>query len=115
MRRRRVSPQPSVRRDGFLMATRSSIRSSPPACATGAEPNGHHCYGISEEASELSNKHGFVLFRAWSELFQGCALAALGRAEEGLPLLHRGVALTRAIDQGLHLPQTLTMLAYAYG
>jgi predicted ATPase len=68
-----------------------------------------------EEASELSNRHGFALFRAWSELFQGCALAALGRPEEGLPLLHRGVALTRAIDQGLHLPQTLTMLAYAYG
>jgi len=68
-----------------------------------------------EEVQELSNRHGFALFRAWSELFQGCALAALGHAEEGLPLLHRGLALTRAIDQGLYLPQTLTMLAYAYG
>jgi predicted ATPase len=55
------------------------------------------------------------LFRAWGEAFQGCALAALGRAEEGLPILHRGLAVTRAIGQGLHLPQTLTMLAYAYG
>jgi predicted ATPase len=68
-----------------------------------------------EEALELSNRHGFALFRAWGEAFQGCALAALGRAEEGLPILHRGLALTRAIGQELHLPQTLTMLAYAYG
>jgi predicted ATPase len=68
-----------------------------------------------EEALELSNRHGFALFRAWGEAFQGCALAALGRAEEGLPILHRGLAMTRAIGQGLHLPQTLTMLAYAYG
>jgi len=55
------------------------------------------------------------LFRAMAELIQGCALAALGRAEEGLPLLHRGLAVTRAIGQALHLPQALTMLAYAYG
>ena len=68
-----------------------------------------------EEALELSNRHGFALFRAWGEAFQGCALAALGRAKEGLPILHRGLAVTRAIGQGMHLPQTLTMLAYAYG
>jgi predicted ATPase len=68
-----------------------------------------------EEALELSNRHGFALFRAWGEAFQGCALAALGRAEEGLPILYRGLAVTRAIGQVLHLPQTLTMLAYAYG
>jgi predicted ATPase len=55
------------------------------------------------------------LFRAWGETFQGCALAALGRAEEGLPILHRGLAVTRAIGQRQHLPQTLTMLAYSYG
>jgi predicted ATPase len=68
-----------------------------------------------EEALELSNRHGFALFRAWGEAFQGCALAALGRAEEGLPILQRGLAVTRAIGQVLHLPQTLTMLAYACG
>jgi predicted ATPase len=68
-----------------------------------------------EEVVELSNRHGFPLFRAWGDAFQGCALAALGRAEEGLPILHRGLAVTRAIGQVLHLPQTLTMLAYAYG
>jgi class 3 adenylate cyclase/tetratricopeptide (TPR) repeat protein len=69
----------------------------------------------AEEVLELSNKHGFALFRAWGEAIQGCALATLGRAEEGLPLLHRGLAVMRAIGQGLHLPQVLTMLAYAYG
>jgi DNA-binding response OmpR family regulator/class 3 adenylate cyclase/tetratricopeptide (TPR) repeat protein len=69
----------------------------------------------TEEMLELSNRHGFGLFRALAEVIQGCALAALGRAEEGLPILHRGLAVTRAIGQGLHLPQTLTMLAYAYG
>jgi DNA-binding response OmpR family regulator/class 3 adenylate cyclase/predicted ATPase len=69
----------------------------------------------TEEMLELSNRHGFALFRALAEVIQGCALAALGRAEEGLPLLHRGLAVTRAIGQGLHLPQALTMLAYAYG
>ena len=69
----------------------------------------------TEEMLELSNRHGFALFRAMAELIQGCALAALGRAEEGLPLLHRGLAVTRAIGQALHLPQALTMLAYAYG
>jgi predicted ATPase len=42
-------------------------------------------------------------------------MAALGRAEEGLPILHRGLAVTRAIGQRQHLPQTLTMLAYSYG
>ena len=42
-------------------------------------------------------------------------MAALGRAEEGLPSLHRGLAVTRAIGQRQHLPQTLTMLAFAYG
>ncbi len=68
-----------------------------------------------EEVRELSNRHGFALFRAWSEVFQGCALAALGRVEEGLPILQRGLAVTRAIEQGLYLPQTLTMLAYAHG
>jgi class 3 adenylate cyclase/predicted ATPase len=68
-----------------------------------------------EEALELSNRHGFALFRAWGDALHGCALAALGRAQEGLPILHRGLAVTRAIGQGLHLPQTLTMLAYAYG
>ncbi len=69
----------------------------------------------AEEMLELSNRHGFALFRTWAEAIQGCALAALGRAEEGLPLLHRGLAVMRAIGQGLHLPQTLTMLADAYG
>jgi predicted ATPase len=64
---------------------------------------------------ELSNRHGFALFRAWGDALQGGALAALGRAEEGLPILQRGLAVTRAIGQGLYLPQTLTMLAYAYG
>jgi len=64
---------------------------------------------------ELSNRHGFALFRTMGEAIQGCALAALGRSEEGLPLLHRGLAVMRAIGQGLHLPQTLTMLAFAYG
>jgi DNA-binding response OmpR family regulator/class 3 adenylate cyclase/predicted ATPase len=68
-----------------------------------------------EEALELSNRHGFGLFQAWGEGIQGGALAALGRAEEGLPMIHRGLAVTRAIGQGLQLPQTLTMLAYAYG
>jgi DNA-binding response OmpR family regulator/class 3 adenylate cyclase/predicted ATPase len=68
-----------------------------------------------EEALELSNRHGFALFRAWGEAIKGGALAALGRAEEGLPMIHRGLAVTRAIGQGLQLPQTLTMLAYAYG
>ncbi len=69
----------------------------------------------AEEMVELSNRHGFALFRTMGEAIQGCALAALGRAEEGLPLLHRGLAVMRAIGQGLHLPQTLTMLAFAYG
>jgi DNA-binding response OmpR family regulator/class 3 adenylate cyclase/predicted ATPase len=68
-----------------------------------------------EEVLELSNRHGFTLFRAFGETFQGCALAGLGRAEEGLPILHRGLAVTRAIGQRQHLPQTLTMLAYSYG
>jgi len=68
-----------------------------------------------EEALELSSRHGFALFQAWGEAFHGCALAALGRAEEGLPILHRGLAVTRAIGQRQHLPQTLTMLAYTYG
>jgi len=69
----------------------------------------------AEEGLGLSNRYGFALFRAWGEAFQGCALAALGRAEEGLPIVHRGLAVTRAIGQVLHLPQTLTMLAYAHG
>jgi predicted ATPase len=68
-----------------------------------------------EEMLELSNRHGFALFRAWGETFQGCAMAALGRAEEGLPILHRGLAVTRSIGQRQHMPQTLTMLAFAYG
>jgi class 3 adenylate cyclase/predicted ATPase len=68
-----------------------------------------------EEMLDLSNRHGFALFRAWGETFQGCAMAALGRAEEGLPILHRGLAVTRAIGQRQHLPQTLTMLAYCCG
>lgn len=69
----------------------------------------------AEEMLDLSNRHGFALFQALGETMKGCALAALGHAEQGLPLLHRGLAVTRAIDQGLHLPQNLTMLAYAYG
>jgi predicted ATPase len=69
----------------------------------------------AEELLKLSNQHGFALFRTLGEAFQGCALAGLGRAEEGLSILHRGLAVMRAIGQGLHLPQALTMLAYAYG
>jgi DNA-binding response OmpR family regulator/class 3 adenylate cyclase/predicted ATPase len=69
----------------------------------------------AEEMLEFSNRHGFPLFRTMAEVIQGCTLAAFGRAEEGLPLLHRGLAVIRAIGQGLHLPQILTMLAFAHG
>ena len=48
-------------------------------------------------------------------IFHGRCRAALGQVEEGLELLHEGLAAYRATNSMLYVPSFLTFLADAYG
>jgi predicted ATPase len=68
----------------------------------------------AEESVALSNEHGFPYWVAWSEILQGRVLTALGRPQEGLYLITKGLSMARATGAQLAVPWLLTMQSEAY-
>jgi predicted ATPase len=67
------------------------------------------------EIQLLAEEHGISYFAAIGTIFRGRCLASLGREQEGIELLTRGIAGLRASGNVLYLPTFLTFLAGAYG
>ncbi len=68
----------------------------------------------AEELLMLSTEHGFPYYLGWATAFRGWSLAALGQAQEGLPLLMQGLVALRATGTVAHTPGLLIYLAEAY-
>ena len=66
---------------------------------------------IGEEVIALCNEFGLPQEREWSRSFQGAALAALGRLDEGIEQLTDSLAVQRAIGAGLVRSAFLAVLA----
>jgi predicted ATPase len=62
----------------------------------------------------LSAEHGFALWRSLALINRGWGLAALGRVDDGLPLLTTGMAELHDMGSDWGVPIYLTMLADAY-
>jgi predicted ATPase len=60
-------------------------------------------------------EHGFPYLSSYAIARRGSALLALGRTEEGLALLVKGLAAYRATGAALFVPALLTELAEGYG
>jgi predicted ATPase len=76
-------------------------------------------YEIAEERAqsvlELSEKHGFHIWSAIGSCLRGTALAGMGRAEEGLPLIEQGLTSYRGLKTPpVFLPLLLHLCAGAY-
>jgi predicted ATPase len=67
----------------------------------------------ADELMALADERGFVVWSAQSAILKGRCLAVLGHAEEGLPLLGRGLAIWRAMGAMMDLPLYLTISAQA--
>jgi predicted ATPase len=78
------------------------IRSAPESSAEGAD-----------ELLALANEHGLGLYRAFAFMFRGWCLAALGHADEGIPLFSGGLAGVRDSGSIVTIPRYLTLLADA--
>jgi class 3 adenylate cyclase/tetratricopeptide (TPR) repeat protein len=68
----------------------------------------------ADEHLALSTEHGIGLHRALALAQRGWCLAALGRADEGLPILTAGLAEMRDLEFMIWRPCFLTLLADAY-
>jgi predicted ATPase len=66
---------------------------------------------IGEEVIALCNEFGLPQEREWSRSFQGAALAALGRLDEGIEQLTDSLAVQRAIGAGLVRSAFLAVLS----
>jgi tetratricopeptide (TPR) repeat protein len=66
---------------------------------------------IGDEVVALCNEFGLPQEREWSRAFQGAALAALGRLDEGIEQLTDSLAVQRAIGAGLVRSAFLAVLA----
>ena len=66
---------------------------------------------IGDEVVALCNEFGLPQEREWSRSFQGAALAALGRLDEGIDQLSDSLAVQRAIGAGLVRSAFLAVLA----
>jgi class 3 adenylate cyclase/predicted ATPase len=69
----------------------------------------------AERALELSHEHGFPLWFALAQIYRGWALAHLGRHEEALATIPRGIADYRAAGHEMAIPRFLVLLAEAHG
>ncbi|MBP0625313.1 tetratricopeptide repeat protein, partial [Cupriavidus sp. LEh25] len=63
----------------------------------------------------LSSEHGFPLYLAWATILRGWALARMGKDEEGIALIQRGLRAHEATGAALGRPSLLGQLADAYG
>jgi predicted ATPase len=68
----------------------------------------------AEELVALSNEHGFPLWLGLGLLQHGRSLTALGQAQDGLPLLARGLSVLRGAGAVVHSPRALSFLADAH-
>jgi class 3 adenylate cyclase/tetratricopeptide (TPR) repeat protein len=62
----------------------------------------------------LSEEHGIPLWGAWGNVHRGWSLAALGKAEEGLASIAKGLSMYRATGAVVSTPFALTVLADAH-
>jgi len=69
----------------------------------------------AERTLELSHEHGFPLWSALAQIYRGWALARLGRHEEALATIPRGIADYRAAGHEMAIPRFLVLLAEAHG
>jgi predicted ATPase len=69
----------------------------------------------AEAGIALCTEQGFASILAQSTMYRGYALAQQGLAEEGIALIHEGLAAARATGAGLYYPYHLAMLAEARG
>jgi predicted ATPase len=65
----------------------------------------------AEEMVALANEHGFPFWSARGTVHRGASLTALGRAQEGLALITKGLSMYRATGGVLGTTWTLTKLA----
>jgi predicted ATPase len=68
---------------------------------------------MADACVSLSSEHGFRQWLAMARIYRGSALAALGRAEEGLSEIREGLAVYGATGAGAERPTFLTLLAEA--
>jgi predicted ATPase len=66
---------------------------------------------MGDEVVALCREYGFPQEREWSRSFQGAALAALGRLDEGIEQLTDSLAVQQAIGAGLVRSAFLAVLA----
>jgi predicted ATPase len=66
---------------------------------------------MGDEVVALCREYGFPQEREWSRSFQGAALAALGRLDEGITQLTDSLAVQQAIGAGLVRSAFLAVLA----
>jgi predicted ATPase len=69
----------------------------------------------AEEALAISGEKGFPFTLGVGNIMRGWCLGTLGQAEEGIPLLLRGIDIWRATGANLVIPFFLTTLAEVYG
>ncbi|UFW85695.1 AAA family ATPase [Bradyrhizobium barranii] len=68
----------------------------------------------AEELLSLSNEHGFPLWLGLGLLQRGRSLTALGQAQDGIPLLAKGLSVLRGAGAVVHTPRALCFLAEAH-
>jgi tetratricopeptide (TPR) repeat protein len=74
----------------------------------------HEASCHASDVIALSEEHGFPLWLAWGNVHRGWSLAALGRAEEGLASIAKGLSMYRATGAVVSTPFALTVLADAH-
>jgi predicted ATPase len=67
----------------------------------------------ADEAMELATEHGLEFYRALALIERGWCLAALGRADEGIPILTAGLAVMAELGFMVYRPRYLTLLGDA--
>lgn len=73
-----------------------------------------HCAKRAAEGRGIADEHGFAAVAAWASIYEGWALVRLGCADEGLPLIDRGLAFGKQIGISLFRPFQLALAADAH-
>jgi tetratricopeptide (TPR) repeat protein len=75
---------------------------------------GGEALAAADEVITVCKEQGFAFWEATGVLSRGCALVQLGRVEEGIDHLRRGLEVFRATGAELHLSSRYAALADAY-
>jgi tetratricopeptide (TPR) repeat protein len=100
--RRPSHPHTLAVAQGFVVFTGSLVRLEPESLL--------HC---ADELLALSTEHGLGLYRAFALVFRGWCLAALGRVEEGVPIVTAGLMGCEECGFMVLRPWILTLLGDA--